>query len=156
MTQTRRVFVSRYRAGLLFAPGPGLFFAPLLILPGLALFRSLLIALVVALGSFAIGAMLWTRYRRGAAALILEPEGMKIEGLGPQPWSQIEGMRPLTDEHGRPAIEIRLKRTIPRGPRSPLWRASGAHTIVIYASLLEDPAAEIEDAFEFFLTGGAK
>jgi hypothetical protein len=156
MTQTRRVFVSRYRAGLLLAPGPGLFFAPLVILPGMALFKSILVAVAFAALVFLAGALVWTSLRRRAPALVMEPEGMKLEGLLPQPWSQIEGIRPLMDERGRPAIEMRLKRRPLRAPRSPLWRVSGPHTIIIHASLLEDPAAEIEDAFEYFLTGAGR
>ena len=52
----------------------------------------------------------------------------------------------------RPAIEVRLKRGAPRAIRSPLWRPTGRNTIIIHASLLADPPAEIEDAFEYFLT----
>lgn len=152
MTQTRRVFVSRYRAGLMFAPGPALFLAPLLFLPGLLLFKTALAALLFMIGVFVGGAMVWTSYRQRQPALLLAPEGMSLEGLILQPWSQIEGIRPLTDDKGRPAIEVRLKRGAPRAIRSPLWRPTGRNTIMIHASLLADPPAEIEDAFEYFLT----
>jgi hypothetical protein len=136
----------------MFAPGPGLFFAPLLIFPGLALFRSFVIALTFAALTCLIGALVWTSMRRRQTALVLSPEGMQLEGLSLQPWSQIEGIRPLTDDRARPAIEVRLKQGAPRSPRSPLWRATGPYTIMIHASLLADPAPAIEDAFEYFLT----
>ena len=152
MTQTRRVFVSRYRPGLMFAPGPGLFFAPLLIFPGLALFKSFLIALTFAAATALAGALVWTSMRRRQNALVLSPEGMLLEGLPFQPWSQVEGIRPLTDDRARPAIEVRLKRGAPVAARSPLWRSTGRQTIIIFASLLGDPAPAIEDAFEYFLT----
>jgi hypothetical protein len=153
VTQTRRIFVSRYRGGLMFAPGPALYFAPLLILPGIWLFRTVFAAITFAVIVFLAGAVAWTSLRQRQPALVLSPEGMRIEGMTLHAWSQIEGIRPLTDDKGRPAIEVRLKRGAPRTVRSPLWRPTGRYTILIHASLLADAPAEIEDAFEFFLTG---
>lgn len=152
MTVTRRLFTSRYRAGVIFTPGPVLYIAPMLILPGLLLFRNPWVALGFGLFGFLVAALVWTTMRQRNPPLVLGPEGMRLEGMPPQPWSQIEGIRPVTDDRGRPAIEVRLRRGAPPVPRSPLWRASGRHTIILLVALLADAAPDIEDAFEYFLT----
>jgi hypothetical protein len=149
MMTTHRLFTSRYRAGVIFAPGPILYLAPMLIIPGFLLFRNPLVAIGFGLFGVAVGALIWTTMRQRNPPLVLGPEGMRIEG---KPWSQIEGIRPVTDERGRPAIEVRLRRGAPLQPRSPLWRATGRHTIMLQVALLDDNAPDIEDAFEYFLT----
>jgi hypothetical protein len=149
---TRRVFIARYRGGLMFTPGPVLYIAPMLLLPALLLTRNVWAALGVAFVGMVFAMVAWTSVRQRRPALILAPEGMALEGMPLQPWSQIEGIRPVMDDRDRPAIEVRLRRGAPPVPRSPLWRASGRHTIVIYASLLSDPPPDIEEAFEYFLT----
>jgi hypothetical protein len=152
-TAVRRVFISRYRSGLMFTPGPGWLIAPLLIIPGVALFKTIIVAVLFATFSFMLGLAVWTRTRQRQAALALTPEGMRLDAMPFQAWSQIQGIRPLTDEKDRPVLEIRLKRVIlPSEQRTPLWRPSGDHTILLDTSLLQDSAAEIEDAFEWFLT----
>lgn len=152
MTTTHRTFMARYRSGVIFTPGPVLYLAPMLILPGLLLFKNPLVALGFGLFGFAVGALVWTLMRQRSAPLVLGPEGMRLEGMPLQPWSQIEGIRPVNDERGRPAIEVRLRRGAPPVQRSPLWRASSRHTIIIQVALLNDAAPDIEDAFEYFLT----
>jgi hypothetical protein len=152
MTTTRRIFVSRYRGGLMFTPAPVLYIAPMLLLPALLLTRSIWASLAIAFLGVVLAMSVWTTVRQRRPALTLAPEGMSLEGLPIQPWSQIEGIRPVMDERNRPAIEVRLRRGAPPVPRSPLWAASGRHTIVIYAHLLSDAAPDVEEAFEYFLT----
>jgi hypothetical protein len=151
MNARERVFSARYRAGVVFAPGPGCVIAPLLFVPGVWLFKNMLLAAVAAIGCLAVATLLWTRRRKMAPALVLARSGMSLEGLGLTRWSDIAGVRRVTDALGRPALELDLKRRAPRALRSPLWRATRPNAIVIHASLLEDPIPTIEDAFRFFL-----
>ncbi len=144
-------FSSRYRRGVLFAPGPGCIAAPLLILPGLFFFRSLVLAAAFAAAAFAVATLLWTANRRMRPALVLDPEGMRLEGLPLTPWRLIETVRRAADALGRPALEVRLREGPAATLRSPLWRPLGRHALVLNTVLLEDSAQAINEAFDYFL-----
>jgi hypothetical protein len=100
-----RVFASRYRNGVFFLSGPALIVAPLLIIPGLALLKSLLLAALAALGSLVLSSILWTWARRRAPALVLSRDGVSIDGLPTIPWRAIANVRRTGQTGG---LEVRL------------------------------------------------
>jgi hypothetical protein len=159
---TERIFASRYRNGVFFLSGPALIIAPLLVIPGVAMLKSLFLAAMAAIGSLVLSSILWTWARRRAPALILSREGLSIDGLPTIPWRAIANVRRTGQTGG---IEVRLVEppSRERGPFAdqrptvtPVWRMNPPNTIVLRAELLEDAIAEIESAFRYFLGGERK
>jgi hypothetical protein len=145
-----RVFASHYRPSVFFAPRPGFLFLPLVFIPGMALFKSVLIAGLATALVFVIATWLHSKARRGTPALQLSFASARIEGLGDLIWNDIASVRRVEDERGKPALEISLRNAPARVTPSPLWRPAGARTILLRTALLEDPIETIEEAFDFF------
>jgi hypothetical protein len=145
------MFVSHYRASVFFAPRPGMFFLPLIFIPGVALFKSALIAGLITVVLFALTTWLRSNARRRTPALQLSFASARIEGLGDLVWSDVAGVRRAVDERGKPALEISLRNAPARVTPSPLWGPAGSRTIMLRTALLEDPLETIEEAFAFFL-----
>lgn len=146
-----RVFVSHYRPSVFFAPRPGMLFLPLVFIPGVELFKSVLIAALVAILVFALATYLRSNARRRRPALQLSFASARIEGLGDLVWSDIANVRRAVDERGKPALELALRNAPSRVTPSPLWRPAAPRTILLKTALLEDPIETIEEAFAFFL-----
>jgi hypothetical protein len=146
-----RVFTSRYRPTVFFAPRPSLFFLPLVFVPGVALFKSLITAGLVTLGIFVLATYLRSNTRRRRPALQLSFASMRIEGLGDMVWSDVAGVKRVSDARGRPALEIELRNAPARVSPSPLWQPARARAIMLHTALLEDPVEAIEEAFGHFL-----
>lgn len=147
---TGKVFTSRYRAGVFFSPGGGLLILPFLFVPGMGLFKSVLMAGLFALAAFAVSTWWWTRRRTRDAALVLSDAGAEIEGLALIPWRQIAGVHRGHDAAGKPALMIALNAPAQRRGQSPLWQAD-PRAIMLRVALLADPVDEIEGAFLAFI-----
>lgn len=148
---TGRVFVSRYRPSVMFAPRPGFLFLPLVFLPGMALFKNVVMAALVAALVFVVATWLRSNARRNTPALQLSFASARIEGLGDLVWGDIASLREATDERGKPALEITLRNAPTRVTPSPLWRPAAPRTILLRTALLEDSPETIRDAFDFFM-----
>jgi hypothetical protein len=146
-----RIFESRYRPTVFFAPRPGLLFLPLVFIPGVALFKSVVVAGIIAGLVFALATYLRSNTRRRRPALQLTFASARVEGLGDLVWGDIANVRRAVDERGKPALEIALRNAPARVSPSPLWRPAGSRTVLLKVALLEDPIETIEEAFNFFL-----
>ncbi|MBU6372699.1 MAG: hypothetical protein KJS97_08220 [Alphaproteobacteria bacterium] len=151
-----RVFASRYRRGVLLAPGAGCLFAPILVIPGATLMNNLLAGVALALATLIVSAWIFTARRRQRPAVELSSAGMRLDGLPPTPWSQVVSVRRDPDTRADDALLVRLK-TLPVRPTgalvSPLWRIVGEDTVRVRIGILEDPPSDVEDAFRTFLRG---
>jgi hypothetical protein len=136
-----------------FAPGRGLLFVPLFLLPGLGLFKSVLVAAVFALGAFVASTWLWTQRRKRSPALTLSSVGAAIDGLPLLGWHQFVSVR--RSRAVRPELEISLATPVNATRGSPLFRILGSHSLVLNAYLLADAPEDIEDAFNHFLPRSA-
>ncbi len=146
-----KVFTSSYRSTVFFAPRPGLLFLPLVFVPAVALFKNLITAVLVTLAVYAVATYLRSNTRRRRPALQLSFASMRIEGLGDMVWSDVAGVKRISDKRGRPALEIELRNAPARVSSSPLWQPARARAIQLNTALLEDPIETIEDAFGHFL-----
>jgi hypothetical protein len=144
-----RVFTSRYRAGVFFAPGRGLLILPFVFVPGMTLFKSALVAAVFALGAFLGATWFWTQKRKASPAVILSAAGAMIDGAPALRWTQIASVR--RGDSIRPELEISLTAPIAAPRPSPLIQMIAPRLLVLRAYLLADPPEDVEDAFTYFL-----
>lgn len=149
-----RVFASRYRRGVLLAPGAGCLFAPILVIPGATMMNSLLAGVAVALATLLVSAWIFTVRRRRRPALELSMAGMRLDGLAPTRWDQVVSVRRDPDTRADPVLLVRL-RAAPLRPTgalvSPLWRLVAQDTIRVRIGILEDSPQDVEDAFRAFM-----
>lgn len=151
-----RVFASRYRRGVLLAPGAGCLFAPILVIPGATMMNSLLAGVAVAVATLIVSAWIFTARRRRRPAVELSIAGMRLDGFPVTPWAQVVSVRRDPDTRADPALLVRLRDTAfrPTGALiSPLWRIVSDDTVRVRIGILEDPPQEIEEAFRAFLRG---
>jgi hypothetical protein len=149
-----RVFTSRYRRGVLLAPGIGCIAAPLLVLPGAMLTKNLLAGVLAAVATLLVSAWIFNARRRSRPALVLSSEGLRLDGLGAIPWSDVLSARRDPDTRADPALLVRV-RALPATSSgalvSPLWRVIDEDTLRVRIGILEDPAADVEEAVRLLL-----
>jgi hypothetical protein len=146
-----RVFVSRYKPGIIFTPKPSFLLAPIVFLPGVGIFKSVLFAGLIALTAVALSSMWYSAQRKRNPALVLSDQGLAIESIKPFAWRDVAAISRAVDSKGRPALNIDFNRRGPQINASPLWKITGSQSILLHASLLADPLEAIEDAFDVFL-----
>jgi hypothetical protein len=150
---SERQFVSRYKPGVLFAPKPGFLLAPIVFLPGMALFKSVIMAALIAAAAYAAMALWYSSQRKRNDALVLSDQGLTIEGMKPMPWRDVASISRAVDQRGRPALNIDFHKRGPQINASPLWKITGSQSILLHVSLLTDRLEDIEDAFDLFMAG---
>jgi hypothetical protein len=150
---SERTFVARYRPGVIFTPKPGFLIAPFVFLPGIGLFKSVIVAALMAAAAFMAVSMWYSAKRKRNPPLVLSAEGLAIESMKPVPWSDVAAISRAADERGRPALNIDFRKRGPQINASPLWKITGSQSIVLHVSLLADRFEDIEDAFDLFMGG---
>ena len=151
-----RVYASRYRRGVLLAPGAGCLLAPILVVPGATLMDNLLAGVMVALATLIVSAWVFTARRRRRPAIELSGAGMRLDGLPTTPWTQIVSVRRDPDTRADPALLVRMRNVAFRPTValvSPLWRIVNEDTVRVRIGILEDPPEDVEAAFRVFLRG---
>lgn len=160
MSVAPRAFVSRYRGGLITAPGIGCVAAPLIFIPGVAITRSVIAGLVIVALTLMVSMLVASYMRRNKPALTLSEEGVRLDSLPTIAWGDVMSVRRDPDRPRAGALMMRLRRPLadvlprpsmqPLGP-APVWRPAAPDVILIRADLLEDPVEDTEGAFRYFL-----
>lgn len=148
-----RQFVARYRPGVIFTPKPGFLVAPLVFLPSIGLFKSVIMAALLAAAAFLAVSMWYSSQRKRNPPLVLSSNGLAIESMKLVPWRDVAAVSRAADQRGRPALNIDFNRRGPQINASPLWKITGSQSILLHVSLLSDRLEDIEDAFDLFMGG---
>lgn len=147
------MFVARYRPGVIFTPKPGFLIAPLVFLPGIILFKSVIMSAMMAAAAFLAVSVWYSGRRKRSPPLVLSSEGLAIESMKLVPWRDVAAISRAADQRGRPALHIDFNKRGPQINSSPLWKITGSQSIMLHVSLLADRFEDIEDAFDLFMGG---